>query len=97
MGFFRENCQLKINIAVVIGRLRLNLGPIYFIFTQFCQKLAINRFEPHPVTDLGFPRGGANCLEEVPTYCFAKMHENERIWTEREGGAVSLAPLWIRH
>ena len=26
--FFREICQLKINIAVVIGRLRLNLGPI---------------------------------------------------------------------
>ena len=48
------------------------------------------------VADPGFPRGGgANSPGGAPTYDFAKffqkLHEIERIWAPRGGGA-SLAP-----
>ena len=48
--------------------------------------------DARPVADLGFPRGGgANSPGGVPTYDFAKisqkLHEIERIWTPRGGGA----------
>ena len=44
------------------------------------------------VADPGFPRGGgANSPGGMPTYNFAKisqkLHEIERIWTPRGGGA----------
>ena len=44
------------------------------------------------MADLGFPRGGgANCPGGAPTYDFAKfsqkLHEIERIWAPRGGGA----------
>ena len=56
-----------------------------------CKYLAIQSWH-QSVADPGFPRGGgANPPGGAPTYDFAKfsqkLHEIERIWTPRGGGA----------